>query len=53
MNFARVDVNFQTTIVINLAVVFFFHINITEHQYPTNNPDKISAKYTKPFWRKR
>ena len=50
-NSFRVDVNFQTAIVINYATDFF-HFDTNQHQGPTYTSDKISAKNTKPFWRK-
>ena len=50
VNFARVDVNFQTVSDL-ILLQFFLHFDISQHQGPTYTPYKISAKYTKPFWR--
>ena len=45
VNFARVDVNFQSHCDL-ILLTFFFHFDINQHQGPTNTPYKISAKYT-------
>ena len=42
---ARVDVNFQTTIV-TYFLYSFFHFDTNQHQGPTYTSYKISAKYT-------
>ena len=54
---AWVDVNFAKLMYILKwslwpnFVIFFFHFDISQHQDPTFIQYKISAKYTKPFWR--
>ena len=35
-----------------MSATELFHFDITEHQDPTNSSYKISAEYTKLFWRK-
>ena len=50
MNFATVDVNFQT-VTLTLFCKNFFHFDTNQYQGPTYTAYKISAKYIKPFWR--
>ena len=51
VNFARVDVNFQMFTVTSFCHNFFFLFDTNQHQGPTHTQNKISAKYTEPFWR--
>ena len=51
VNFAMVEVNFQTVAVTYFCYNCFCFFLYQSSSSPTNTPYKISAKYTKPFWR--